>query len=156
MQAIDVAAPSELNLGELIQQTTLSTTKRARSGTATSTVSRRSSRAAAAWRTLSRRCDSCETKESARPPRGGGHAVAGHAFVDDGVVIDVSPMRGSRIDPVSRTIRLEGGCLNEHLDRDAGVRASCDGRLHQSHGYSQPHAGRRNRPSDARLWADHR
>jgi FAD/FMN-containing dehydrogenase len=51
--------------------------------------------------------------------RGGGHAVAGHALVDDGMVIDLSPMRGSRIDPTARRIRLEGGCLNEHLDRES-------------------------------------
>src|SRR6185295_18215687 len=51
--------------------------------------------------------------------RGGGHAVAGHALCDDGIVIDLSQMTGSRVDPVARTIRLEGGCLNEHLDRES-------------------------------------
>ena len=35
------------------------------------------------------------------------------------MVIDLSLMRGSRIDPVARRIRLEGGCLNEHLDRES-------------------------------------
>ncbi|MGH9027486.1 MAG: FAD-binding oxidoreductase, partial [Acidimicrobiia bacterium] len=51
--------------------------------------------------------------------RGGGHAVAGHASCDGGVVIDLSQMTGSRVDPLARTIRLEGGCLNAHLDREA-------------------------------------
>lgn len=51
--------------------------------------------------------------------RGGGHAVAGHALCDDGVVIDLSLMTGSRVDPLARTIRVEGGCLNEHLDRES-------------------------------------
>ncbi|HEX2240265.1 MAG TPA: FAD-dependent oxidoreductase, partial [Actinomycetota bacterium] len=51
--------------------------------------------------------------------RGGGHAVAGHALCDDGVVIDLSLMTGSRVDPVAQTIRVEGGCLNEHLDRES-------------------------------------
>ena len=51
--------------------------------------------------------------------RGGGHAVAGHALCDDGIVIDLSAMTGSRVDPLARTIRLEGGCLNEHLDRES-------------------------------------
>ena len=51
--------------------------------------------------------------------RGGGHAVAGHALCDDGIVIDLSLMRGSRVDLAARTIRLEGGCLNEHLDRES-------------------------------------
>jgi hypothetical protein len=50
--------------------------------------------------------------------RGGGHAVAGHAVCDDGIVIDLSAMTGVRVDPVARTIRLQGGCLNEHLDRE--------------------------------------
>jgi FAD/FMN-containing dehydrogenase len=51
--------------------------------------------------------------------RGGGHAVAGHALCDDGAVIDLSAMRGSRVDVEARTIRVEGGCLNEHLDRES-------------------------------------
>lgn len=51
--------------------------------------------------------------------RGGGHAVAGHALCDDGIVIDLSLMTGSRVDPLAQTIRVEGGCLNEHLDRES-------------------------------------
>ena len=51
--------------------------------------------------------------------RGGGHAVAGHAICDDGLVIDLSAMTGTRVDPLARTIRLEGGCLNSDLDREA-------------------------------------
>jgi FAD/FMN-containing dehydrogenase len=53
--------------------------------------------------------------------RGGGHAVAGHGSCDGGIVIDLSPMTGSRVDPLARTIRVEGGCLNEHLDRESQV-----------------------------------
>jgi FAD/FMN-containing dehydrogenase len=49
--------------------------------------------------------------------RGGGHAVAGHAIADGGLVIDLSAMTGTRVDPTARTIRVEGGCLNAHLDR---------------------------------------
>jgi FAD/FMN-containing dehydrogenase len=51
--------------------------------------------------------------------RGGGHAVAGHALCDDGIVIDLSLMTGSRVDPLARTIRVEGGCLNDHVDRES-------------------------------------
>jgi FAD/FMN-containing dehydrogenase len=51
--------------------------------------------------------------------RGGGHAVAGHAVCDAGIVIDLSLMTGVRVDPAKRTIRLQGGCLNEHLDRES-------------------------------------
>ena len=50
--------------------------------------------------------------------RGGGHAVAGHAVLDDGLVIDLSAMTGTRVDPVARTIQLEGGACNAHLDRE--------------------------------------
>ncbi|MET1081888.1 MAG: FAD-binding oxidoreductase, partial [Burkholderiales bacterium] len=51
--------------------------------------------------------------------RGGGHAVAGHALCDDGLVIDLSTMTGSRFDPLARTIQVQGGCLNAHLDRES-------------------------------------
>jgi FAD/FMN-containing dehydrogenase len=51
--------------------------------------------------------------------RGGGHAVAGYALCDDGIVIDLSLMTGTRVDPLARTIRVEGGCLNDHVDRES-------------------------------------
>ncbi len=34
--------------------------------------------------------------------KGGGHHVAGHALCDDGLVIDLSAMKGIRVDPVQR------------------------------------------------------
>ena len=60
-------------------------------------------------------------REHELPPsvRGGGHAVAGYAMCDDGLVIDLSMMTGSRVDPVAQTIQVEGGCLNAHLDRES-------------------------------------
>ncbi len=51
--------------------------------------------------------------------RGGGHAVAGHAVLDDGVVIDLSAMTGTRVDPAARTIQAAGGCLQSDVDREA-------------------------------------
>jgi len=41
--------------------------------------------------------------------RGGGHSVPGFGTCDDGVVIDLSGMRGVHVDPASRTARAEGG-----------------------------------------------
>ena len=50
--------------------------------------------------------------------RSGGHGVAGHALCDDGLVIDLSPMKGIRVDPESRTARAEAGVLWGELDRE--------------------------------------
>jgi hypothetical protein len=48
--------------------------------------------------------------------RGGGHHGGGLGVCDDGLVIDVSLLRGIRVDPVARTVRVEGGCLWGELD----------------------------------------
>ena len=37
--------------------------------------------------------------------RGGGHAVAGHGVCDDGLMIDLSLMKATRVDPGARTVR---------------------------------------------------
>jgi FAD/FMN-containing dehydrogenase len=41
--------------------------------------------------------------------RGGGHAVAGHALCDGGLVIDLSAMTGIHVDPLKRVARAHGG-----------------------------------------------
>jgi len=41
--------------------------------------------------------------------RGGGHNVAGRAVVDDGMMIDLSPMKGIHVDPMARSVRVEAG-----------------------------------------------
>ena len=43
--------------------------------------------------------------------RSGGHGVGGHAICDGGLVIDLSPMKGIRVDPAGRTARAEAGVL---------------------------------------------
>jgi FAD/FMN-containing dehydrogenase len=53
--------------------------------------------------------------------RGGGHGVAGHAVCDGGMVIDLSPMKGVRVDPAARTARAEGGVTWGELDRATGA-----------------------------------
>ena len=42
--------------------------------------------------------------------RGGSHSVPGFGTNDGGVVIDLSRMKGIRVDPTARTVRAEGGC----------------------------------------------
>jgi len=42
--------------------------------------------------------------------RGGSHSAPGFGTNDGGVVIDLSPMRGIRVDPRAQTARAEGGC----------------------------------------------
>jgi FAD/FMN-containing dehydrogenase len=50
--------------------------------------------------------------------RSGGHGVGGHALCEDGLVIDLSPMKGIRVDPMARTARAEAGVLWGELDRE--------------------------------------
>ena len=48
--------------------------------------------------------------------RGGAHNVAGHAVGDDGVMIDLSAMRGVRVDPELRRAWVEGGATWGDVD----------------------------------------
>ena len=50
--------------------------------------------------------------------RGGGHNVAGNAVCDGGLVVDLSTMKGIRIDPVRRTARAEPGVTWGELDHE--------------------------------------
>jgi FAD/FMN-containing dehydrogenase len=50
--------------------------------------------------------------------RGGGHNVAGTAVCDDGIVIDLSAMRGVRVDPADRRAWVQGGALWGDVDRE--------------------------------------
>jgi FAD/FMN-containing dehydrogenase len=53
--------------------------------------------------------------------RGGGHNVAGNAVCDGGLMIDLSSMKGVRVDPQRRTVRAEGGCTWRDLDQEAAA-----------------------------------
>jgi hypothetical protein len=48
--------------------------------------------------------------------RGGGHAVAGHAVCDGGLMIDCSLMKAVSVDPAARTARAAAGLLWRELD----------------------------------------
>ena len=48
--------------------------------------------------------------------RGGGHNAAGLALVDDGLVIDLSGMRGVKVDADKRIAYVQGGALWRDLD----------------------------------------
>ncbi|HKT81971.1 MAG TPA: FAD-binding oxidoreductase [Vicinamibacterales bacterium] len=48
--------------------------------------------------------------------RGGGHNGGGLGTCDDGLVIDLSRMKGIRVDPTARTVRVQGGCTGGDMD----------------------------------------
>jgi hypothetical protein len=50
--------------------------------------------------------------------RGGGHSFPGYSVCDGGMVIDLSPMKGIRVDPAARTVRVQAGVRLGELDRE--------------------------------------
>jgi FAD/FMN-containing dehydrogenase len=48
--------------------------------------------------------------------RCGGHSIPGLSTCDDGIVIDLSRVRGAEVDPGSKTARVKGGSLLADLD----------------------------------------
>jgi FAD/FMN-containing dehydrogenase len=60
--------------------------------------------------------------------RGGGHNGAGLGTCDDGLVIDLSRMKGIRVDPAAHTVRVEAGCVwgdVDHATHAFGMAAPC-------------------------------
>ena len=53
--------------------------------------------------------------------RGGGHNVVGNAVCDGGLMIDLSLMKGGRVDPGARTAWAEGGVTWGELDHETQV-----------------------------------
>lgn len=48
--------------------------------------------------------------------RGGGHNAAGLGVADDALVIDLSPMHSTTVDPQAQTVRVDGGCVWADVD----------------------------------------
>jgi FAD/FMN-containing dehydrogenase len=60
--------------------------------------------------------------------RGGGHNGGGLGTCDDGLVIDLSRMKGIRVNPADKTVRVEGGCVwgdVDHATHAFGMAAPC-------------------------------
>src|SRR5262245_11673452 len=53
--------------------------------------------------------------------RGGGHNVAGRATIDNGIMIDLSMMKGIHVDPGARIARAQGGVLWSEFNRETQV-----------------------------------
>ena len=78
--------------------------------------------------------------------RGGGHSVPGFGTCDGGVVVDLSAMRGVRVDPLTQTARVSGGATWGDLNAAAlPVRAGHHGRHHLDHRRRRPDPGRWHR-----------
>ncbi|HEX6055734.1 MAG TPA: FAD-binding oxidoreductase [Intrasporangium sp.] len=50
--------------------------------------------------------------------RGGGHSIPGFSTVEGGIVLDLSPMTGIRVDPARRTVTADAGCTWKDLDAE--------------------------------------
>jgi len=48
--------------------------------------------------------------------RGGGHSGPGLGSCNDGLVVDLSMMKSVRVDPASRTVRVDAGCTSGDVD----------------------------------------
>src|SRR5215207_3173304 len=53
--------------------------------------------------------------------RGGGHNVAGSAVCDGGMMIDLSLLKGIRVDPKAKTVHVQGGATLGDVDRETQV-----------------------------------
>jgi FAD/FMN-containing dehydrogenase len=59
--------------------------------------------------------------------RGGGHNIAGNAVCEGGLLLDLTPMKGVRVDPSARVARVEPGVTLGEMDRGT-----------QAHGLAAP------------------
>src|SRR5215469_5825368 len=78
--------------------------------------------------------------------RGGGHNVAGRAFADEALLIDLSRMRAVSVHADSRVAEVQGGALRTRDDRRYGL----------EHRGGRIHSRRRSRVAHAQLRAGDR
>ena len=89
--------------------------------------------------------------------RSGGHNISGNAVCDGGLLIDLSLMKSVRVDPASRTARVEPGATLADFDREAQAFALATPTRHQfDHRRRRPHARRRLRLDHPQVRADDR
>ncbi|HSZ87774.1 MAG TPA: FAD-dependent oxidoreductase, partial [Acetobacteraceae bacterium] len=67
---------------------------------------------------VQRAVDFARTHELLLSLRGGGHSAPGYGTNDGGMVIDMSLMKGIRVDAGSRTVRAQGGVLWSEFDHE--------------------------------------
>jgi FAD/FMN-containing dehydrogenase len=67
---------------------------------------------------VQRTVDFTRTHRLAVSVRGGGHSAPGYGTNEGGFVIDLSPMKGIRVDSSGRTVWAEGGVLWRELDHE--------------------------------------
>jgi FAD/FMN-containing dehydrogenase len=67
---------------------------------------------------VQRAVDFARTHELLVSLRCGGHSAPGYGTNDGGMVMDMSPMKGIRVDPGSRTARAQGGVLWREFDHE--------------------------------------
>ena len=53
--------------------------------------------------------------------RGGGHHAAGHSVCEGGLVIDLSPLKGVRVDPRRQTVQAQAGVTWSEFDRETAA-----------------------------------
>jgi FAD/FMN-containing dehydrogenase len=53
--------------------------------------------------------------------RGGGHNAGGLGVWDDALVVDLSPLRSTTVDPVNHTVRVDAGCTWGDVDHATGA-----------------------------------
>src|SRR3954469_3445843 len=50
--------------------------------------------------------------------KGGGHSIPGFSTIDRGMLIDLGPMDGVRVDPTGRRVAVQGGCRWRDVDAE--------------------------------------